>query len=91
MNRKTESILKKIAYGDGRDALRLLGGRQLTEEEIASLNIFDVAQIKISEKGGGEIRFVDRLDAIKMLEQLYDKQANENGNGFIEALKGSVK
>ncbi|MCR5151447.1 MAG: hypothetical protein K6B52_09530 [Clostridiales bacterium] len=89
MTGKTKKTLKKLAYGDGKDALRLLFGF-VTEQTVEDVDITDVAQIKISEKGGGEIRFVDRIAALKMLEEEREKTAAGKDNGFIEALKASV-
>ena len=91
MTRKTKKILTKIALSDGTDALKLLGGKSLSEDELKKLNIFDVAQIKIGDKGGGEIRFVDRLEAIKMLEREETKGGADIGMSFVEALKEAAK
>ncbi|MDR0315020.1 MAG: terminase small subunit, partial [Oscillospiraceae bacterium] len=53
--------LRRIAFGSGNDAVRLIYKSQvMDEQEIDSLDIFNISSIKKAKDGGVEIKFFDR-------------------------------
>ena len=82
---------KRLAFGSAADALSLLFCEEApTKEELAEMDLFNVAEIKRPKGGGLEIKFFDRL---KPLERLSEMAEGETAAAlpFYEALNGSAK
>lgn len=58
----------RLAFGSAADAVKLmLFAERMTPEEIETLDLFNVSEIKIGKGGTVEIRFFDRLKALDKL------------------------
>ena len=80
---------RKLAFGSGTDALRLLFG-EVPPERFDSLDLFNVSEIKKPKDGALEIKFFDRLKALEHLQQLENGSSNDPALSFYEALRQSV-
>lgn len=76
-----EDVLRQmaqLAFGPVNDAVRLaLEGKQANLEQ---LDLSAVAEFKVTDKGGVEVRFVDRLRALDALREMLE----EKGGGAQE-------
>ncbi len=82
---------KRLAFGSVADALSLIFCEEApTKEELATMDLFNVSEIKRPKGGGLEIKFFDRL---KPLERLSEMSESETASAlpFYEALNGSAK
>ena len=59
---------RRLAFGGISDALRLLYMERPTDEELKSMDLFMVSEIKKPKDGMLEIKFFDRLKALEKLE-----------------------
>ena len=82
---------RRLAFGAGNDALRLLFCEEPTPEELASLDIFNVSDIKRPKNGGLEIRFFDRCEALLRLEAMGSAEGSlDSAKAFYEAIERSI-
>ncbi len=82
---------KRLAFGSVSDALSLIFREEApSKEELAEMDLFNVAEIKRPKGGGLEIKFFDRL---KPLERLSEMSESETAAAlpFYEALNGSAQ
>lgn len=78
--------LYRLAYGGMSDALTLLYREDLSPQELRSLDLMNVSEIKRTDKGV-EIRFCDRIKAIGALsEALGTGDAHGSGAGLLDAI-----
>lgn len=83
--------LRRLAFGSVNDALKLLYNfEDLSEEELNSLDLFNVCDIKKPKSGGIEIKFYDRQKALEKLFSVSCEQKNEEIMPFYEALEKSA-
>ena len=80
---------RKLAFGSGNDALRLLFG-SVMPEDFDALDLFNVAEIKKPKDGALEIKFFDRLKALEHLEALSSADRADSGLPLYRALMRSV-
>ena len=80
---------RKLAFGTGTDALRLLFG-SVPPEEFDTLDLFNVSEIKKPKDGALEIKFFDRLKALEHLQALGDNDRADPGLPLYRALMRSV-
>jgi hypothetical protein len=80
---------RKLAFGSGTDALRLLFG-SVQPEDFDALDLFNVAEIKKPKDGALEIKFFDRLKALEHLEALCGADRADSGLPLYRALMRSV-
>lgn len=79
--------LRRIAFGPVGDAVRLaVFGRNLTEEELEQLDLFNLAELKVGEKGI-EMKFYDRQKALVLLQGLEAENTAEKSSSFYDALE----
>ena len=86
---EAEAGFRRLAFGSVADAVKLIFSENMTDEQIESLDLFNVSDIKKPKGGGIEIKFFDRLKALEMLEAL----SSNNPDGalpFYKALERSV-
>lgn len=81
---------RKLAFGSGADALRLLFG-SVPPEDFDALDLFNVAEIKKPKDGALEIKFFDRLKALEHLEALARADRADSGLPLYRALMHSVR
>ncbi len=67
---EVEAGFRRLAFGSTADAVKLLFAQNLTDEQIESLDLFNVSDIKKPKGGGIEIKFFDRQKALEALNEL---------------------
>lgn len=78
--------LYRLAYGGVSDALTLLYREQLSEDDLKTLDLRNVSEIKRTDKGI-EIRFCDRIKAVERLHELLSADAEQEGStGLLDAI-----
>lgn len=80
---------RKLAFGSGADALKLLFG-SVPPEDFETLDLFNVAEIKRPKDGALEIKFFDRLKALEHLQQLSDADRADPALPLYHALMRAV-
>lgn len=68
----------RLAFGCVSDAVNLLFSNEITKEEIDSMDLFNISEIKRKKGGEVEIKFFDRLKALEKLAEL--SQGREDGS-----------
>ena len=83
--------LYRLAYGGVGDPLNLLYRDQISEEDLQTLDLRNVSEIKRSDKGI-EIKFCDRVKAIDKLQELLSNSSEHSGGtGLLDAMLLSAK
>lgn len=83
--------LRRLAFGRINDALTLLR-EDGCEADTSALDLFNVSEIKKVKGGGVEVKFFDRLEALKTLAELEDKAADTAAaDSFFSALKKTAR
>lgn len=80
---------RKLAFGSGADALRLLFSSEPSETDFDALDLFNIAEIKKPKDGALEIKFFDRLKALEHLQAVCGSQS-DSAMPFLQALMQSV-
>ncbi len=84
--------LRRLAFGSGNDAVKLLYRfDEMEDEQIDSLDLFNVSDIKKPKSGGIEIKFFDRQKALEKLFLICCEQNEDEVMPFYEALEKSAK
>lgn len=79
--------LRKIAFGDIHDAIKLLFAEEDTIlDELKTLDLFNISEIKRPKGGGMEIKFFDRIKALEKLGEISQRSTSEVA-GFYSALE----
>lgn len=86
---EAEAGFRRLAFGSSADAVKLIFSENMTDEQIESLDLFNVSDIKRPKGGGIEIKFFDRLKALEMLETLSESKP-DGALPFYKALERSV-
>lgn len=82
---------ERLAFGGITDAVRLVMGGEFTEDEIESLNLFNVSEIKKPKDGCLEIKFFDRIKALENLAELEEERESADSSlPFYRALEESA-
>lgn len=84
---------RKLAFGPANDSLKLLFfDEQPCWEDLAGLDIFNVAEISRPKGGGMVIKFYDRMDAMSRLVELGGlAQVPDGVRTFYEAIERSIE
>ena len=82
--------LRRIAFGGVSDAVRLLYSDGLPED-IDSMDLFCVAELKRPKGGGMEIKFFDRIKALEQLKDISRGLSDGSVEPFYRALELSAK
>lgn len=82
----------RLAFGCVSDAVSLLflDENSLSKEQIESLDLFNVSEIKRQKGGGIEIKFFDRLKALQMLSQKCEADNSNGANSIYNAIEKSA-
>ncbi len=78
---------QRLAFGNVADAVRLMFTDNPDEQDLGSLDLFNVAEIKRPKDGALEIKFFDRIKALEKLESA-DQQEHSQVSDFYRALVG---
>ena len=82
---------RKIACGCAADAFRLaLSDEEIKTDEIESLDLTNVSEIKRPKGGGIEIKFFDRLKALEKLSELSQSGSQNALLPFYDAIERSA-
>ena len=79
--------LCKLIRSRNNDAVRLAWLDPEQIQDIDHLDLRGVVEVKRSEKGAFEVRFVDKLKALELLERLSGKDEGEDLNAFLVGLR----
>lgn len=84
--------LKRLAFGSSNDAVSLAFAEEFpAPEAFASLDLFNVSEIKRDRNGGVEIRFFDRIKALEKLYEIENDFDNKDtAAGLMSALTASA-
>ncbi len=83
---KAAAGYERLAYGGISDAVKLLFSEEVSPEELETMDLFGVSEIKRPRGGGMEIKFFDRLKALEKLQQL-SAEGQEGQSAFLSALE----
>jgi hypothetical protein len=81
---------KKLAFGSSNDAIKLLFLNESDSNIFASLDFFNISEIRKPKDGSMEIKFFDRLKALEKIVEF----SNENDDSvymFYKALEENAK
>lgn len=87
-----ESVLegyRRLAFGEIKDAVRLLFCESATPQMLRNLDLFCVSEIRSVKGGGMEIKFYDRIRALECMRELADAEGDRGG--FYRALEEGAK
>lgn len=79
---------RQLAFGDIRDAVKLLFCDELNTRALRKMNLFAVSEIRRPKGGGMEIRFFDRLEALRLLSEL--ESADGGADGLLRAIEAGA-
>lgn len=86
---KLAKELWRLVCSKGNDAVKLAYLDEVGAAGIGRLDLRGVTEIKRSEKGCFEVRFVDKLRAVELLEQLLEKETGgAEMDRFLQSLQG---
>ena len=81
--------LAQLAFGRANDAIALALSPERESRNVAKMDLSAVSEFKVTDKGGVEIRFLDRVKALEALCVLLERQEGEAGaEAFLRALRG---
>jgi len=83
--RSVKGGLEKIAYGKVNDAVSLLFTDEADIASLREMDLYSIAEIKRQKGGAVEIKFYDRMEAMKCLRELEEK--GESGSPLYRALE----
>lgn len=82
----------RLMTSENNDALRLIYHDQMSDEEIGTLNLSGVAEIKRTKDKSVEIKFFDRIRALDKLSELNDTVSDSaSAGGLLEAMRLSAQ
>ena len=87
--KEAQAGFRRLAFGSAADAVKLIFAENLTDEQIESLDLFNVSDIKRPKGGGIEIKFFDRQKALEALSELSGNNS-DSALPFYRALEKSV-
>lgn len=79
---------RQLAFGDIRDAVKLLFCEKLNSRTLRNMNLFAVSEIRRPKGGGMEIRFFDRIEALRLLSEL--ESADSGADGLLRAIEAGA-
>ena len=87
--RDIQRRLGELAFGRANDAIALALSPERESRNVAKMDLSAVSEFKVTDKGGVEIRFLDRVKALEALCVLLERQEGEAGaEAFLRALRG---
>lgn len=89
-----ETIIQEIArlaFSDTTDAVAL--AFLPVGSDIKGMNVAMVTEAKVGEKGGGQVKLIDRVELIRLLVELVGTENSEDlrAQSFFEALDMAAK
>lgn len=80
--------LCRLAFGSANDAARLCMG-DVAAEELKSLDLFEVSELKKDRNGGVEVKFFDRQRALEKLLECAGHDESEGAAGALLTALGA--
>ena len=90
LSRQAITGYERLAFGSFNDAVSLLFADSLSKEQLSSIDLFNVAEIKRPKEGAMEIKFFDRIKALEKLE-LLDRSQKNSASDFYNAIINGIK
>ena len=81
--------LSRLVKSRNNDAVKLAWLGQEDAGRIGRLDLRGVVEVKRSEKGAFEVKFVDKLKALELLERMSGRDEEEDLDAFLEGLRES--
>ena len=79
---------RRLAFGSIGDAARLLFMEDVTPRMLKKMDLFSVSEIRRNKDGSMDVKFFDRMEALRMLHEL---ERDENGpGGFLAAIESGA-
>ncbi|MBQ8974741.1 MAG: hypothetical protein IJ072_03330 [Oscillospiraceae bacterium] len=80
--------LRDIALGSCNDAVKLAFMEQGCESGVDELDLTALSEVKRSPSGSVEVKLINRLDALRLLLDVLDReeQSRDPGLGLLEAI-----
>lgn len=79
--------LRRLVRSRSNDAVKLAYLGENAPQDLGRLDLRGVVELKRSEKGCFEVKFVDRLKALELLERLCREEDGGDLNAFLEGLQ----
>ncbi len=79
---------RRLAFGSVADAIRLIDGER---DNLDSMDLFMVSDIKLVKGGGMEVKFYDRQKALESLASLEQMTSADGSLPIYRALENSAK
>ena len=70
VNETAKEGFRRLAFGGIHDAVRLLFCEEVNPRTLKNMDLFAVSEIRRPKNGGMEIRFFDRIEALRLLSEL---------------------
>ena len=70
VNETAKEGFRRLAFGGIHDAVRLLFCEDVNPRTLKNMDLFAVSEIRRPKNGGMEIRFFDRIEALRLLSEL---------------------
>ncbi len=80
---------QRLAFGNISDAVSLLYMENPSREDLSTMDLFLVSEIKRPKDGSMEIKFFDRLKALEKLES--KSQENSGAESLFDAINNGAK
>lgn len=79
--------LSRLVKSRNNDAVKLAWLGQEDVGRIGRLDLQGVVEVKRSEKGAFEVKFVDKLKALELLERISAREDEDDLDAFLEGLR----
>ena len=79
---------RRLAFGSVADAIRLIDGER---DNLDSMDLFMVSDIKLVKGGGMEVKFYDRQKALESLASLEQMTSADGSLPIYRALENSAR
>ena len=83
--------MEKLAQCRANDAVKLAFLDGMTLEELDGLDLTPLTEFKRSEKGGSEVKLVDRVAVLRLLVELSAGQEEQKAADFFRAWEGKAE
>lgn len=83
--------MEKLAQCKANDAVKLAFLDGLTLAELDGLDLTALTEFRRSEKGGAEVKLVDRVAVLKLLVELSAGQEEQKAVDFFRAWEGKAE
>ena len=79
---------RRLAFGSIHDAVRLLFCEEVNPRTLKSMDLFAVSEIRRPKNGGMEIRFFDRIEALRLLSEL--ETSGTDADALLSAIESGA-